>query len=79
MRNKRSSCEIQILEDHHLQYVPHKPADDELKVTSAEILEARGLRKQNESMKRALVLAQERLEALKAENRRILSELQTNI
>lgn len=54
-----------------------QPNPEELKITPAEILEARVLRKQNESLKLALAASLEKLENLKKENKRLLVEIET--
>ena len=48
-----------------------------MRITAAETLEARVLRKQNESMRNTLKQAMEQLEAIKAENKKLLAEIET--
>ena len=56
-----------------------KPGFDpvNMRITAAETLEARVLRKQNESMRNTLKQAMEQLEAIKAENKKLLAEIET--
>ena len=53
-----------------------KPDPINMRITAAETLEARVLRKQNESMRNTLKLSMEKLEQIKAENKRLLAEIE---